>query len=291
MPRRAREPARARRRRSGLNSPLSEPLERLFEADAPRAAELPAELERLHGGGFALPEDCLYANFVATLDGIVAIPPMPRSNEFVAGGSDGDRFLMGLLRAHADAVLIGSGVLRASPRSTWRAEAIFPAAADAYAELRRRLGIPQNPEIAVLTGSGAIDPAHPVFEAQSVVLTSDAGGERLQGDLPDTTSIVPLGPSEMIPSAAIVGALRARGHRRVLCEAGPHTFGWLLADGVVDELFLTTSPLLVGTAGPGSRFSLVEGVDLTPAATHGRLLSIRRQGSHVFTRYALDRGP
>jgi riboflavin biosynthesis pyrimidine reductase len=266
---------------------VSEPLERLFETEALPTAGLPAELEHLHGGGFALPEDCLYANFVATLDGIVAIPPMPRSNEFIAGGSDADRFLMGLLRAHADAVLIGSGVLRASPRSTWRAEAIFPAAADAYAELRRNLGIPPNPEIAVVTGSGVIDPAHPVFEAQSIVLTSDAGAERLQGELPETTSVVVLGQAEVIPSAAIVGALRERAHRRVLCEAGPHTFGGLLQDGVVDELFLTTSPLLVGEAGPSSRYSLVEGADLTPAATHGRLLSIRRHGSHVFTRYAL----
>jgi riboflavin biosynthesis pyrimidine reductase len=268
---------------------VSEPLERLFETETLPTAGLPAELEYLHGGGFALPEDCLYANFVATLDGIVAIPPMPRSNEFIAGGSDADRFLMGLLRAHAEAVLIGSGVLRASPRSTWRAEAIFPAAADAYAELRRNLGIPPNPEVAVVTGSGVIDPAHPVFEARSVVLTSDAGAERLEGELPDTASVIALGPAEMIPSAAIVGALRERGHRRVLCEAGPHTFGGLLEDGVIDELFLTTSPLLVGAAGPGSRFSLVEGADLTPAATHGRLLSIRRHGSHVFTRYALDR--
>jgi riboflavin biosynthesis pyrimidine reductase len=290
LPRGAREPARARRRRGGLTSAPGEPLERLFEAETLPIAELPAELERLYGGGFALPADCLYANFVATLDGIVAIPSMPRSNEFIAGGSEADRFLMGLLRAHADAVLIGSGVLRASPRSTWRAEAIFPSAADAYAELRRNLEIPPTPEIAVVTGSGMIDPGHPVFEGRSVVLTSDAGAQRLQGELPDTTSIVALGPADMIPSAAIVGALRERGHRRILCEAGPHTFGGLLEDGVVAELFLTTSPLLVGTAGPGSRFSLVEGADLAPAATGGRLLSIRRDGSHVFTRYALDRG-
>jgi riboflavin biosynthesis pyrimidine reductase len=265
-------------------------LEALYEAGSlPRAADLPAELERLHGGGFALADDCLYANFVATLDGFVAIPPMPRSNEFIAGGSDADRFLMGLLRAHADTVLIGSGVLRASPRSTWRADAIFPAAAEAYAELRETLGIEPRPEIAVVTGSGAIDPGHPVFEGRSVVLTSDAGAERMRSDLPDTVMIVPLGPADVIPSAAIVGALRERGHHRILCEAGPHTFGGLLEDGVVDELFLTTSPLLVGTDGPGSRFSLVEGADLTAAATRARVLSIRRHGSHVFTRYALDR--
>jgi riboflavin biosynthesis pyrimidine reductase len=263
------------------------PLDVLYEADSLATAVLPAELEHLYGGGLFLAEECLYANFVATLDGIVAIPPMPRSNEFVAGSSDADRFLMGLLRAHADVVLIGSGVLRASPRSTWRAEAIFPPVADAYAELRSTLGLPSAPEVAVVTGSGAIDPGHPVFEARAVVLTSDVGAERLRGLLPRTSSVVALGPSERIPSAAIVEALRERGHGRILCEAGPHTFGGLLEGGVADELFLTSSPLLVGDDGPGSRFSLVEGADLTPAATRARLLSVRRHGSYVFTRYAL----
>ncbi len=265
------------------------PLEVLYEADSLPATELPVELERLHGGGLFLAEDLLYVNFVATLDGIVAIPPMPRSNEFIAADSDADRFLMGLLRAHAETVLIGSGVLRASPRSTWRAEAIFPAAAVAYAELRRALGMPPDPEVAVVTGTGAIDTGHPVFESRAVVLTSDAGAERLHGRLPETTSVVVLGSAETIPSAAIVGALRDRGHRRILCEAGPHTFGGLLEDGVVDELFLTSSPLLVGDGGAGSRFSLVEGADLTPGATRARLLSLRRDGSHLFMRYALDR--
>jgi riboflavin biosynthesis pyrimidine reductase len=121
------------------------------------------------------------------------------------------------------------------------------------------------------------------------VLTSDAGADRLEGLLPETTTVVSLGAAETIPSAAIVGALRDRGHGRILCEAGPHTFGGLLEDGAVDELFLTSSPLLVGDAGPGSRFSLVEGADLTPTAPRGRLLSVRRHGSHVFTRYALER--
>ena len=82
----------------------------------------------------------MYANFVATLDGVVAIPSLPNSNEVIAGGNDADRFLMGVLRALADAVLVGAGVLRASPRGTWRAEKIYPPAADAYGELRGSLG-------------------------------------------------------------------------------------------------------------------------------------------------------
>jgi riboflavin biosynthesis pyrimidine reductase len=229
----------------------------------------------------------VYTNFVATLDGVIAIPSLPGSNDFIAADSDADRFLMGLLRAFADAVLIGSGVLRASPRGTWRPDKIYPPAADAYAELRRALGAPAAPEVAVLTGSGSIDPAHPLLETGGLVLTTEAGAERLEGRLPGASTLVALGTEPEIPADRIVGALHERGHRRILSEAGPHTFGALLEGRVVDELFLTASPLLVGEDGPGSRLRLVEAADLAQDAVRGRLVSLRRHGSHLFHRYRL----
>jgi riboflavin biosynthesis pyrimidine reductase len=266
---------------------LREPLQVLYEAEGVPTAALPDELERLHGGGLALGADCVYANFVATLDGVVAISGIEGSNDFVAGDSDADRFLMGVLRAHADAVLIGSGVLRASPQGTWRPERIYPPAAEAYAALREQLDLAPAPEVAVLTGRGSVDPSHPLFRTGAIVLTSAGGAERLAGRLPDASALVSLGDSTTIAPQAVVAALRARGHRRILCEAGPHTFGALLADGLVDELFLTSSPLLAGEAGPGSRLRLVEGADLVPHELRPRLLSVRRHGSHLFQRYAL----
>ena len=266
-----------------------EPLEVLFEVDGLPETPLPAELERLHGGRLGFREPCLYTNFVATLDGVVAIPGMRNSNAFVAGESDADRFLMGLLRAMADVVLIGSGVLRASPRGTWQASAIFPPAASAYAELRKSLGVPATVDVALLTGSGSVDPAHPVLELGALVLTTDSGAERLRGSLPAASTILPLGADPRIPPDEILRALRERGYGRILSEAGPHTFGELLDARLVDELFLTSSPLLVGAAGPGSRLALVEGADLVPDAARARLLSLRRDGSHLFHRYAIAR--
>ena len=242
----------------------------------------------MHDGELGFPGDCLYANFVATLDGVVAIPAMPRSNDFVAGDNDADRFLMGLLRAFADVVLIGSGVLRASPTGTWQPERIFPAAAPAYAELRETLGTSRAPEVAVLSGSGAVDPGHPLFEWGALVLTSDGGAGRLGASLPAASMVVPLGPSLWIEPGLVVETLRERGHRRILSEAGPHTFGELLEAELVDELFLTTSPLIVGAGEPGSRLRLVEGADLVPEGTRLRLLSLRRHGSHLFHRYAVE---
>lgn len=266
-----------------------EPFDVLLEETAAPTVELPAELARIHGGAIPFAEDCVYANFVATLDGVVAIPSVPRSNEVVAGDSDADRFLMGVLRALADAVVVGAGVLRASPRSTWRAEQIYPPAADAYAELRDGLGFPAAPEIAVLSGSGDVDPKHPVLGGRAVVLTSDSGARRLEGRLPDSAVVVSLGQATRATGAAIVAALRGRGHRRVLCEAGPRTFGTLLASDVVDELFLTRSPLIVGDAGPGSRLHLVDGSGFLPPVG-ARLTSLRRHGDHLFSRYVFARG-
>jgi riboflavin biosynthesis pyrimidine reductase len=266
-----------------------EPLELLYETDSLPRIELPPELARLHSGDLGFDEPCLYANFVATLDGVVAIPTMRGSNEFIAGDSDADRFLMGLLRAFADVVLIASGVLRASPRGTWRPDKIFPPAAAAYSQLRHELRVPAAPEVAVVTGSGSIDPGHPLLESGALVLTSAAGADRLKGRLPDASSIVVLGTADTIAPELIVGALHDCGHRRILAEAGPHTFGALLEAAVVDELFLTTSPLLVGDTGPGSRLRLVEAADLVGAGMHARLVSLRRHGSHLFHRYELRR--
>lgn len=264
------------------------PLEVLFEdADLPRV-ELPPELRRLHGGDLGLGEACVYANFVATVDGVVAIPSIPRSNDLVAAGSRADHLLMALLRAFADVVLVGAGTLRASPQGTWRPENVYPTAAAELAELRRRLGRREAPHVAIVTGRGSIDVAHQVLEAGALVLTSEEGAARLDGRLPPAAQVAVLGDDPEIDPSRVVQELRARGHAFVLSEAGPHTFGGLLSAGVVDELFLTVSPLLVGDAGAGSRFRLVESADLLPPV-RGRLRSARRHEQHLFLRYAIDR--
>jgi len=268
------------------------PLQRfdvLFEADDLPTFALPRELNRLLGGDLGFDDTCLYANFVSTLDGVVAIPSIPRSNDVISAGSDADRFLMGVLRAFADVVLIGAGTLRASPQGMWRPEKVYPPAGEAFSELRHRLGRAGAPEVAILTGRGSIDPSHPVLESGALVLTSEPGASRLKGRLSSASTVVSLGGEATIDPSLAVRALHDRGHRLILSEAGPHSFGGVLGAGVVDELFLTLSPLLVGNADEGSRVRLVEAVDLASRDVRGRLLSLRRHGAHVFLRYELNR--
>ena len=268
------------------DSPLP-PLDVLYEDSGLTAEKVPPELRRLYGGNLGFEEPCVYANFVSTLEGAVAIPSLPKSNSLINMESEADLFVVGLLRTFADVVLIGSGVLRASPRGTWLPEKVYPSAADTFAELRRSLGKRETPEVAILSGHGSIDPAHPVLESGAFVLTSTTGAEKLAGRLPAAAEVVPLGEDTTIDGKLVVDALRDRGHRLILSEAGPHTLGTLLEAGVVDELFLTLSPLLVGRNG-ADRFQLVEAADLLPHGVRGRLASLRRHGDHLFLRYGLN---
>jgi riboflavin biosynthesis pyrimidine reductase len=268
---------------------VPEPIELVWEAEGLPAFDLPGELERLYGGPFGLESPVVYANFVETLDGVVAIRSEPRSNRLVSGNSDADRFVMGLLRACADAVLLGSGTLNASPRSVWTAERAFSDGADAFADLRRRLGLAPDPELAVLTAGGALDPAHPALERGALVLTTRLGESRFRQRLPGSVEVVALGEGTTVDVSAALDVLSDRGHRAILSEAGPHVFGSLLASGLVDELFLTVSPLFAGRSELAGRLALVEGRELLPELDRsGRLLGVRRHGGHLFLRYGLS---
>ncbi len=281
-------------RQAAVASPLGtiRPLERLFEAPGLADFALPHELSELYGGPLGFPEPRLYANFVASVDGVVAIPTGIESSHMIAAGSEPDRFVMGLLRACADAVLFGAGTLNGSPRSLWTAEHAYLPAASLYAELRRVREQRPEPTLAIVSGSGSgrIDAHHPALAERTLVLTREQGAARLGDRLPRSATIVPTGGEPPIDLVAAIEALRAGGHELILCEGGPTLFGQLTAAGLVDELFLTLSPLLAGRSTADGRLSLVEGTEFLPDKGVGcKLLTLRQSGSHLFLRYELPR--
>jgi riboflavin biosynthesis pyrimidine reductase len=258
-------------------------LDVLWEQDGLPAVALPEPLRAFYGADFGLAAECVYANFVETLDGVVAIPDVGRSNALVADDSDDDKHLMGLLRAFADAVLIGSGTLRASPKGRWRPEGVYPAGKETFAELRTGLGKAERATVAVLTTGVSLDTSHPVLD-EAVVLTTDAGAALLGNAVPN---VVVVNEGGWVDMRAAVEWLRAQGHAQVLAEAGPTTFGELVGGGLVDELFLTVSPVLAGRSAAGRRFGLVEETALLPETRVApSLRSVRRGKEHLFLRYA-----
>ena len=257
-------------------------LELLWEQDGLPRRQLPDELRALYAGELGFKGQSVYANFVETLDGVVAVPGLDGSNAIIADESEDDKFVMGLLRAFADVVLIGARTLRASPKGRWRPEGVYPAAEGAFAELRARLGKSEHPAVAVVTTGASLDPTHPVL-GDALVLTTERGAARLAGVVPN---MVAVNDGDLVDLRAALELLRDRGHSLVLAEAGPSTFGELVAQGLVDELFLTVSPVLAGRSAPGRRLGLVEGVELLPGArVSTRLLSLRRSQEHLFLRY------
>jgi riboflavin biosynthesis pyrimidine reductase len=265
-----------------------QPLEVIFEKDGGPSQSMPSELERLYDGSLGFGTPTLYANFVSSLDGVVAIEGVDHSSQMISGKSEADRFVMGLLRAFADVVLIGAGTLRAAPDSLWTPAYIFPDASAEFAELRSGLGRDAEPRLVVVTASGRLDPDQPALQAGALVLTTNSGATSLRARLPGSSNVVALGEGTDVHLADVVALLRSEGHAALLTEGGPTLIGGLLEKGLLDELFITVSPVLAGRSSESARPGLVQARELLPSRTIlADLWSVRRHASHLFLRYGI----
>jgi len=265
---------------------VAEPLRLLYEEPGLPISDLPALLGATYGGDLGFTEPCVYGNFVASLDGVVALGPEDSSSgSEISGGESADRFVMGLLRAFADAVLIGAGTVRATPGHHWTADHVYPVASTAFADLRRCLRRAAVPELVVVTANGDVPPEHPALRHGALVLTTEPGVARLAGQLPVACTVLAVGEGPVLRMADVLAAISARGHRAVLTEGGPRLLGHLVREGLLDELFLTISPVLAGRDDI-ARPRLINGLELLPKRPEwADLLSVRRRGSYLFLRY------
>jgi riboflavin biosynthesis pyrimidine reductase len=208
------------------------------------------------------------------------------SGGIISGRNEADRFVMGLLRAFADAVLVGAGTVRAEGgRALWTPGYIFPSAAEAFAALRRALRRDKTPRLVIVTASGDLNPNERCLEVGALVLTTRMSADRLRQALPQATEVRAISNTDQIAVDDIFNALQAEGYRTILTEGGPKLFGELIEKDRVDELFLTVSPVLEGQSGRS--FGLIHGVDFSRTPKRSRLLSVRRHESHLFLRYQL----
>jgi riboflavin-specific deaminase-like protein len=210
----------------------------------------------------------VYMNFVSTLDGRAA-----RDGRTATLGSDADLELLLELRVLSDAVMLGTGTLRAEGYDRLvRAE---PRRARRVAN-----GLAADPLAVVLTRRFDVPWEAGLFQAPAQPVLVYTGAEGEAPDVPAAVEVIRL--TDPRPAAALAD-LRARGVRALLCEGGPTLFGALLADGVVDELFLTLTPIVTGDEDEPN---IVAGGRLA-AAPELELKWALRSGSELFLRYGL----
>jgi 3,4-dihydroxy 2-butanone 4-phosphate synthase/GTP cyclohydrolase II len=230
----------AKRSRMGHSAPrfTGDAWRELLAGRTPGGAADPAdeELVERYGPLVAAGPRLVLAQLGQSLDGFIAARTGDAS--FVTG--EQDRAHLHRLRALVDAVVVGVGTVVADDcRLTVRAvEGHSPVRVllDPSARAPRAAALLTDGEAPTLWVIGAHTPAPAPVAAHVQVLRLPA----IDGRFP---------PQE------VLAALATRGLFRVLVEGGGRTVSGFLAVQVLDRIFLTVAPVLIGDGVPGLRFS------------------------------------
>ena len=229
----------------------------------PVAAHATAHRPLPHGRPWVL------VNMVASLDGATTV-------DGVSGGLGGpaDKEVFGAIRAIADVILVAAGTVRAEGYGP-------PRLAVPRRDEREARGQSPFPRMAIVSGALDLDPTSPLFTEAAeppLVYTSTGAPADARARLDPVAEVVALEGSRL-DVAAVVADLHARRARVVVAEGGPSLNGQLVAAGLVDELDLTTAPLLAG----GSSARLAHGPDRAPQSM--RLAHLWTADGYVFSRH------
>lgn len=210
------------------------------------------------------------ANMVMSADGAFSVHGRSAG---LSGAAD--REVFHTLRAAADVILVAAGTAR---EERYRR----PITAAGLHPLRERAGLEPVPRLVVVSRSMSFPPDQPFLEGDGpdplVLHPSDATvPAHMRG-----VETVALGATSVDLPAAL-GLLRARGVEQVLCEGGPTLLGALQRTDLLDELFLTLSPVLVG----GDRLGLLG--DVAPQVAPLELHRVLESGGHLFLTYRTER--
>ena len=231
-------------------------LETLLESDQGVTLPLPTRLARLYGVLRMPPQhlNChVFSNFVSTIDGVVSLQSKGHSGGGdISGFNPVDRMVMGLLRAAADVVIVGSGTLDADAQHVWTANAICPQLASEYDRLQGALHKPKAPLNVVVSASGRLDLRLPVFASgrvPSLIVTTSAGARQLlKQKVRSSVQILAISRSQgkLAPGAILDAVSGVHTGKRILVEGGPSLLGEFFKARLINEQFLTIAPQIAG---------------------------------------------
>jgi riboflavin-specific deaminase-like protein len=209
----------------------------------------------------------VYVSMIETVDGRAA-----RDGRSATIGGEADLQRLLDLRTMADAVLIGTGTLRAEGYDRL-------VRSEERRARRLEMGLAEDPLAVILSRRFDIPWEAGLFQAPEQPVLIYTGADA--GEPPDVPAPVEVVRLEVASLTEMLTDLHARGVRKLLSEGGPTMHGALWAAGAVDELYLTIAPLITGDADEPT---IVDGGRL-PAAVELELLEVDRIGSELFLRY------
>jgi riboflavin-specific deaminase-like protein len=222
----------------------------------------------------AAPTDRPYTivNFVASADGHAAFRGRSRWLS-----DEADRELFHGLREHVDAVMAGTGTLRAERYGRMVRD-------PGRRQRRAASGLNPEPLSVVMSRSGDVPTGIPLFSdpgSRVVVFTSSA----IQtSGLAAEVDVVRLDPGELTLTTMMRRLRSAYDVRSLLCEGGPTLFGALLQENLVDELFLSLAPKLTGG---GSAPAITAGAELADLREMSLVWALELDDA-LYLRYALS---
>jgi riboflavin biosynthesis pyrimidine reductase len=191
----------------------------------------------------------IYTNFISSLDGRISLPdPITRLRDVppaIANPRDWHLFLE--LAAQADVLLTTSRHLRAV--AAGRHHGIFDLACDPHlAPWRTSRGLPVEPVIAAVSENLVFDvkAIRACYAGSLLALTgANAPRQRMAELRSEGVEVVQL-TGMALDGAALAQALGARGYGRVYSMAGPRVTHALLEARVIERLYVTTVPIVLG---------------------------------------------
>lgn len=229
---------------------------------------------------------------MGTIDGVVSLGVHDGTDSsIISAHSAGDRYVMAMLRAAADVIVVGARTLEEAPGHQWTVEKLAPQSARELHEYRRVLRRPGDAApLVIVSGSGRLaehialtNPAVP-----TTVLTTNAAAP-IRAEYPRVERVVVPGGGRMDGDTLMHALADTFDAQLVLCEGGPQLLGTLLVASQVSELFLTVAPRIAGRDDAHQRLAMVEGFAADPRALQEyALLSVRRDADTLLLRFKRD---
>lgn len=223
----------------------------------------------------------VFLNVASTLDGKLA----PADRVFVPFGSKRDQDLLLRLRTRADAVMAGA-------RTVDLGDAALGPGGLKYRKQRLKNGLAEYNLRVVVSGSGTIDTKARIFRQRFspiiILTTGRAGRDRLKEMRSVADEVKVFGKSRLNFTGALQWLREQWNVKRLLCEGGGELNDALFREDLVDEVWLTLCPRILGgrnapTMADGA------GADSLLHATRLELTSMKRAGDELFLVYRVLR--